>query len=40
MIYHRSNNRGTPNRRIDSRRGSEEDLPLVNNHHTIKEYKI
>jgi len=28
MIYHRSNNRKTPSRRLDSRSGSGEDLPL------------
>ena len=30
----------TLSRRLGSGSGSEEDLPLVNNHHTTKEYKI
>ena len=34
MIYHRSKNRRTPSRRLDSGSVSVEDLPLANNHHT------
>jgi len=40
MIYHRSNNKGTPSRRLGSGSGNIEDLPLASNHHTTKEHKI
>jgi len=40
MIYHRSNNRRTPSRKLDSGNGSVEDLPLASNHHTIMKHKI
>ena len=40
MIYHRSNNRRTPSRKLDSESGSVEDLPQASNHHTTKKHKI
>ena len=40
MIYHRSNNRGTPRQRLGSESENVKDLTLGSNHHTTKEHKI
>jgi len=40
MINLRSNNSGTPSRRLGYESRSVKDLSLANNHHTTKEHKI